>query len=160
MDVLPGVPGLPPTGSGVETTGSASVLIMTQPGLIASAVQHHADAHNTQEIYIDVATAETTEELIDDTLWPSKMKKLEEQIKHHGASGGIFVHSGVQGAGARASKDKSTRLAAALLIRMMAIISLLISSGRLYFFVVQWPREADEDIRKHGLAKAISNHGS
>ena len=61
MDVLPGVPGSPPTGSGIEIAGSSSsVLIMAQPGLIANAIQHHADARNTQELYIDVTTAEAT----------------------------------------------------------------------------------------------------
>ena len=76
----------------------------------------HDDAMNTQELYIDVTTAEATEELTDDTMWPSKMKKLEEHVKEHGASGGIFVHAGLA-TSTHAARDKGDRIAAALLLR-------------------------------------------
>ena len=114
----------------------------------------------TPEIYVDISTDALTEEVVDDATWDQKVTKLQESWSEHRAGGGIFALSFPAGSSGKASKEKKTRVAAALLIRMMTIISLLIASGRHYILVLMWPLNSEEDIRKHTLARTISTHGS
>ena len=57
MDLLSGVPEPPPTGSGdAASRDPSAVLVMTQPGIIADAVQYCSDTMGAPEIYIDIST--------------------------------------------------------------------------------------------------------
>ena len=54
------------------------------------------------------------------------------------------------------SREKHARLAAALLLRMLTVTTLLLTANRSYMIISPWPRDGeDQDLRKHGLAKII-----
>ena len=103
---------------------------------------------------MDMATDENIEEFIDEATWMNKMAEVKKVIVQHAVSGGIFVHSGSLN-GRSGVKDKTFRLAAALLLRLLVIISLLLTSGLYYIIVVPWPSEDPQDVRSLSAASGM-----
>ena len=122
-----GVPGPPPTGSGESITGdssfSCSVLLMCQPGLATSGVETIMEDSGVSELYVDLSSTDSIEKAVDDTMWEQRFNALKTSMDEHCTTGGIFVHAGI-GVNDR-SREKQSRLAAALLLRMISIITLL-----------------------------------
>ena len=151
------IPSVPPADhtTPVIAHSSSPLLFGLQPSLVTEAIQYHAENLDVSELYIDLSTESEIEKMVDDTTWLARFSSLTQQLIHHGAGGGIFVHAGLTSSSSSASKDKTSRLAAALLLRMMRIIEHLINKGLKFLLIVAWPMGSHDDLRLHGLAAPI-----
>ena len=98
-----------------------AALVLGSPGVVLSALRYHFDLHDTAERSIDLNSELEIEQFVDETTWSNKVDRCRAMITEHDVSVGVLVHPGLRSHSA--SKDKETRLASALLLRMLSIIT-------------------------------------
>ena len=113
------------------------------------------------EVYVDITTEEKVDNVVDEASWTPSHSNFSSMIGKDLLSGGVILHAGVSSITEAATKKRieqnlkaSSRRAAALLLRMVSILTLSATSGLPFLFICSW--RPGEDASALEL-KALSN---
>ena len=154
MDSGFGVPVETPTVRG-RLHDHGSVLTALSPGVVSNAVDYLLNSADVDEHFIDIRSEETVDKFIEELTWGRMIANIKVAIHRGSITGGIFVHSGKPDNIDK--RDKATRSAAAVLLRMIILATLLLSSSLPYLLVVPWRKDEAGDIMEFSHAANLSN---
>ena len=141
-DVQPAVP-----DDGHEDHG-VPMFITVMPSGPAYDVVSQALGNKVDESYIDLADDEQVRDFCDDSAFGQIADLFKYHLLHADVLGGIFMHPGMVPSGELnvTKKKEAMRHASAILVRIVSIITLLISAGKDIFVLVSWPQDSMDSI--------------
>ena len=114
-----------------------------QKGPAYEVAQRTLDATQIVEHAIDLDDDRQVDELCDDTAFKSAAGRVKKLVNEVSFTVGLFAHTGmnIDVKIKRESKEKIRR-AAALLLRTVTLIAILLSADRKILWLVPWPSDS------------------
>ena len=127
--------------SNPEHDCAKSLLTMLPACELADQTRAHLDQLKVSELYAEISTSEDIDHAVDEATWIPSVDDLRYRVANSLVSGAVLMHAGLSYISEAAEtkrisqelKDNSRR-AAALLVRMVAVITLLVSAEVPSFF--------------------------
>ena len=136
-----------PSSSTSPHTTPSSVLTVMPRGPAHEVAQKTLDATQIVEYAIDLNDARQVDDLCDDTAFKSAACRIKELVNQESFTVGLFAHPGMSiDANIKHESKEKIRRAAALLLRTVTLIAILLAADRRILWLVPWPSDSDESI--------------
>ena len=130
-----------------EDSEELKVLTVIPRGPILDLVSSALEGTGIADHAIDLEDPEQVDNLCDDTCFSQATRKLRDLIADGNFLAGLFMHPGMTSQKSnKQGKKEDSRKAAAILLRMLAIIGMIISADKRTLLIVPWPLGSGETI--------------
>ena len=130
-----------------DDAAELKVLTVIPQGPILDLVSSALEGTGIVDHAIDLDDPEQVDNLCDDTCFTRAARKLKSVIQGGDFLAGLFMHPGMTPRRSdNQGKKEDSRKAAAILLRMLTIIGMIMSADKRALLIIPWPLGSDETI--------------